>query len=448
MKLLIVSPDYASHAGPLIEIGRAWNSDYGEAVVATGPAVRDMVAEAGLGWVELRLGKGSNPGVIEEQLQPVGEDAHLRAFFDATRAGSVATLGYQADARRHDLMHDPDGVLDCLCNIVEQVRPDRIVVDHVAFGARLALHAMGLECASVVLGHPSALPSTGEMFGLPDEWPSGMRPSDDDIADLLVRCGAAVDELARAADDFLRRRAPDASPMNDLTRAPGRPTIYAYPKGLHSPARRLPEHSVFVGSLAKEQVLGSFPLAVGDGLRVTVALGSFLSARSDVLQTAVRAAHAAGWRLTLAHGSTSLSDLGELPAGASVARHLPQVALLQHTDVFVNHAGNGSVTESVAAGVPMVVLPFSTDQFAGAAAIERAGVGAVLAPNSLTPDSLRSTVEGLLTSKAVERMADVARASARDGGPRRAAQAIAELSPPLRSPKVPAVACDRLVGGE
>lgn len=431
MKLLIVSPDYASHAGPLIEIGRAWKREYGEVVVATGAAVREMVTDAGLSWVELRLGKGSNPGVIEEREQPTGEDAHLRAFFDATRAGPVATLRYQADARRHDLMHDPDGVLDRLCEIVEQVLPDRIAVDHVAFGARLALHAMGLDCASVVLGHPSALPSTREVFGLPDEWPAGMQPSDDDLADLNVRGCAAVAELTVAAEEFLRRRAPAALPVEDLTRAPGRPTIYAYPHGLHSRSRAVAANSVFVGSLTREQALGSFPLPEGDGLRVTVALGSFLSARGDVLQIAVRAAEAAGWRLTIAHGSTPLEDLGELPPGAVAVRHLPQVALLQHTDVFVNHGGNGSVTEAVAAGVPMVVLPFSTDQFAGAASIERAGVGVALAPNSLTSELLRSAVEGLVASGASVRMAQVANGSALDGGPSGAARAIAELSPAL-----------------
>lgn len=432
MKLLIVSPDYASHAGPLIEIGRAWHRDHGEVVVATGPAVRDMVTDAGLGWADLQLGKGSNPGVIEERMQPAGEDAHLRAFFDATRAGPVATLRYQADARRHDLMHDPDGVFDRLRKLVDQVQPDRIVVDHVAFGARLALHAMGLHCASVVLGHPSALPSTGEVFGVPGEWPTGMLPSDDELADLQRRGSAAVEELTVAANEFLRRRAPEAMPIGDLTCAPGQPTIYAYPEGLHSPSRPVPANSVFVGSLAREQSLGSFPLPVGDGVRVTVALGSFLSARGDVLRTAVRAADAAGWRLTIAHGSTSLADLGDVPAGAVVARHLPQVALLQHTDVFVNHGGNGSVTEAVAAGVPMVVLPFSTDQFAGAAAIERADIGVVLAPNTCTPESLRSAVEILLASGASARMAAAAQGSARDGGPGRAARAIAEMSPPVR----------------
>jgi len=425
MKLLIVSPDYASHAGPLIEIGRAWARDHGDVVVATGQAVRTLVTDAGLGWVELRLGKGSNPGVIEEAEQPEGEDVHLRAFFDATREGPVATLRYQADARSHDLMHDPDGVFDRLRVVLDEVRPDRIAVDHVAFGARLALHALGVECATVVLGHPSALPSNGEVYGLPDDWPAAMRPSSEDLADLDRRCHAAVAELTVAADEFLARRAPSAPPVGDLTRTPGRPTVYVYPSSLHSATRALAPGSVFVGSLAKHQNLGSFPLPHGNGRRVTVALGSFLSARGDVLRTAVEAARLAGWRLSIAHGSTPLRELGELPVGAVAVRHLPQVAMLRETDVFVNHGGNGSVTEAVAARVPMVLLPFSTDQFAGAAAIERAGVGVVLAPNDITPESLVAGVERAAERETKQRLLRVSEACEADGGAARAARAIA-----------------------
>ncbi len=114
MTLLVVSPDYASHLLPLLQIARRWLDTRGEVVVATGPA---------------------------------------------TRAGPIATLTYQADARRHDLLYDPDGVLARLGEIVRDVRPERVVVDHVAFGARLALHAIGVPAVSVVLGHPSALPA-------------------------------------------------------------------------------------------------------------------------------------------------------------------------------------------------------------------------------------------------------------------------------------------------
>ena len=71
---------------------------------------------------------------------------------------------------------------------------------------------------------------------------------------------------------------------------------------------------------------------------------------------------------------------------------LPQVALLDHTDVVVTHGGNNTITEALRAGRPMVVLPFSTDQFAGAAAVEQAGLGLVLDPNRLTVDALRDAV--------------------------------------------------------
>jgi len=42
--------------------------------------------------------------------------------------------------------------------------------------------------------------------------------------------------------------------------------------------------------------------------------------------------------------------------------------------------------------VPLVVLPFSTDQFAGAAAIERSGFGVALAPNTATVQQLQDAV--------------------------------------------------------
>ena len=425
MKLLVVSPDYASHALPMIEVARAWAATHGEALVATGQATRPLVEAAGLTWVELRLGKGSNNGVIEADKQPVGEDDHLRAFFDATRAGPVATLRYQADARRHDLLHEPDRVLDRLTDIMLEVQPDRVVVDHVAFGARVALHALGVQPATMVLGHPSALSAPGEVYGLPPMWPTSLQPDIVDLDDLAVLCHASVRDLAATAHEVLTRRAAGRLSLGDLTSGGGQPTIYVYPEALHNPGRPLPDHHVFIGSLARTEQLGGVALPTGAGPRVTVALGSFLSARSDVLAIAARAAHLGGWRLALAHGSSSLADIGPLPSGAMVSRHLPQVALLEHTDVFIHHGGNGSVTEAATAGVPTIVLPFSTDQFAGAAAIERTSLGVALAPNTLTPEQLLDAVTEVLTNGATERAKELARSIASAGGAAAAAAAIA-----------------------
>jgi MGT family glycosyltransferase len=157
---------------------------------------------------------------------------------------------------------------------------------------------------------------------------------------------------------------------------------------------------------------------------VLVAFGTFLSARDDVLRTAVSAAHLGPWRLAIASGSTPIASLGSLPDGALAREHLPQVALLEHADVLITHGGNNSVTEACAAGVPMVVLPMSTDQFAGAAAIERAGIGIVLDPNTVTADELRNAVIEATTDRVRQRVASVAESIRHDGGARAAVGAI------------------------
>jgi len=435
VKLLVVSPDYQSHALPLIQIAAAWAELGGEAVVATGTATRPLVVDAGLAWQELRLGRGSNDGVIEVAGQPAGEDTHLQAFFDATRAGPVATLEYQADARGQDLLHEPDRVLDRLEVILAEVQPDRVLVDHVAFGARLALHALGVEPATAVLGHPSALVGPGEVYGLPSAWPTGLRPSDSELAHLSERCRLSMRELEAAANELMARRAPRRSAAGDLSSEPGHPTIYVYPEELHDPSRPLAPDHLFVGSLARTEALGDFDLPMGRGPRVTVALGSFLSAREDVLAVAIAAAHLGGWRLTLAHGSTSPDELPDPPDGARIARTIPQVALLQHSEVMIHHGGNGSITESAAAGVPTVVLPFSTDQFAGAAAVERSRIGVALAPNELTAERLVAAVEHALSDDCRNSSRRVATSIARAGGAGSAARAIEQRGRAVRPPR-------------
>ena len=424
MKLLIITPDYLSHALPLIQIGEAWTRTHGEVVVATGPATRPLVGAAQLGWSELRLGKGSNAGVIETTQQPSGEDEHLRAFFEATRCGPVATLLYQARSRRHDLLHAPDRVMDELAAIFQQVKPDHVVVDHVAFGARLALHALGVESVSVVLGHPSALPAQGEVYGLPAHWPRALQPSQHQLQELENECRASVDDLTSAAREMMKRRAPQRPDVGDLTTRPGKSTLYVYPRALHDPQRKLPANHLFLGSLCRTESLGAVTPPGGRGLRVTVALGSFLSARDDVLATTVEAARAGGWSLALAQGSTPLEKLGPLPPEALVASTIPQVALLAHTDLLIHHGGNGSLTEAAAAGVPMIVLPFSTDQFAAASAVERVGVGQVLAPNTLTASALLTAVKQVVGGEARERARELAQSMAAEGGAEAAVEAI------------------------
>ena len=84
---------------------------------------------------------------------------------------------------------------------------------------------------------------------------------------------------------------------------------------------------------------------------------------------------------------------------------LPQVRLLDRAALAVTHGGNNSVTEAVTAGVPMLVLPFSTDQFAGAAALERHGFGVALDPNAASVDELTDGIRRCSPSTGAARRA-------------------------------------------
>ena len=116
---------------------------------------------------------------------------------------------------------------------------------------------------------------------------------------------------------------------------------------------------------------------------------------------------------------------------------LPQVTLLSRAALAVSHGGNNSVTESLAAGVPLLLLPLSTDQFAGAAAIEKHRLGEVLDPNGADAGAIRSSAERLLGASDVVDRAGLHRleASLRDHpGPRRAHEA---LTRDVRAPGIP-----------
>ena len=82
----------------------------------------------------------------------------------------------------------------------------------------------------------------------------------------------------------------------------------------------------------------------------------------------------------------------------------------------------GAVTESVATATPMLVPPFSADQFAGAAAVERAGVGEALDPNMAPVDEIRAALVRImdLSGPGTQTLRSAALALDQDPGPARA----------------------------
>ncbi len=212
--------------------------------------------------------------------------------------------------------------------------------------------------------------------------------------------------------------------------------LYNYPAELAAPGRAaaLPPHTYLGGSLRDEPADAEVDawLSGDDEPFVYVSFGSFLSVRGDVLRRVTEALRASGVRAAVATGSTPPTDLGSLPPDWLVREYLPQVRLLRRARVLVTHGGNNSVTEAVATATPLLVLPFSTDQFAGAAAVERTGVGEALDPNAASVADLQAAIDRLLhhSGAGASTLTSAARALDAEPGPVRAYRAVLASASP------------------
>ncbi|WP_353828476.1 nucleotide disphospho-sugar-binding domain-containing protein [Agromyces sp. SYSU T0242] len=399
MTLLVISPDYASHLLPLATLATAWRDRGERVVVATGPATAPIVEAFGLERTDLRLGRGSNPGVVSTEAQPADEGDSLRGFFRATREGAVATLRYQAAERLTDLMWRPVESARATLEIVDRVRADRVIVDHLAFSARLGLETAGVDYGDVVLGHPTALPVGDEVYGLPPAWPRAIHPDADELAELEELCARVSDRFALEWNRAARALDPGARERHDAFAGHGPLVLYNHPAELADPGRGpLPPHR-FLGSTRREEDVPDDVARWLDDARggfVHVSFGSFLSVRGDVLRRVADALRSLGVRAAIATGRADPDALGDVPGDWLVREYLPQVRLLRDAAASVTHGGNNSVSEAIGSGVPLVVLPFSTDQFAAAASVERSGFGVALDPNAASPGELADAVRQVL----------------------------------------------------
>ena len=75
---------------------------------------------------------------------------------------------------------------------------------------------------------------------------------------------------------------------------------------------------------------------------------------------------------------TSVSELGTLPDNISVFPSVDQIAVLQKADVFISHCGMNSVSESLYFGVPLLMLPQTSEQAGVAERVSQLGAGVKL----------------------------------------------------------------------
>jgi MGT family glycosyltransferase len=154
---------------------------------------------------------------------------------------------------------------------------------------------------------------------------------------------------------------------------------------------------------------------------VLVTCSTELQADRRLIRVALEALPAAGMSViatTAAHDPQAF----DVPAGSRVVDFLPHEAILERAACVVCHGGMGITQKSLAAEIPVVVVPFGRDQMETARRVEFAEAGVRLSPRRLTPDRLADAVRLALDRRAGAQR--VSRAYTAAGGPAAAADAI------------------------
>jgi MGT family glycosyltransferase len=121
------------------------------------------------------------------------------------------------------------------------------------------------------------------------------------------------------------------------------------------------------------------------------------------------------------------ASLGETPHNIIVRKFVPQVSMLKKTDLFISHGGMNSISESMYAEVPMILIPQSQEQMVNSYRVRELGAGEVITRKELEKDKLLELIDEILHStsykEALKRIHD---SFILAGGAKRAAEAIIE----------------------
>jgi MGT family glycosyltransferase len=401
--LLYTSPA-RGHLYPAVPIARE--------LLARGHAVAAVVLEQELSLIQ---GLGAEARAIDPAVSGIEMDDWRGS--SALARGRRALLAFAARARREA----PD-----LERAISAHDPDVLLIDVNCWGAATVAEASGRPWA---MYSPYLLPLPSRdapPYGL------GLTPARGPL-------GAVRDALARQ----LMRGGFDLTAMpsiNRLRAAQGLPTLKRYSEVLGRPRRLItltsegfeyprgdwPANVLLVGPLAWAPLSEEPPwlAELGDPL-VLVTCSTERQRDARLITIALEALPETGAAViatSAAHDSAGFPA----PPGSKVVRFLAHEHVLRRAACVVCHGGMGITQKALAAGVPVVVVPFGRDQLETARRVEVAEAGVRLPTRRLSAPRLREAVARAIELRpGAER---VAAAFAQAGGERAAADALEQIA--------------------
>jgi MGT family glycosyltransferase len=308
---------------------------------------------------------------------------------------------------------------------IETEQPDLLIIDVLCWGAAAVAEVSGIPWASIQHS-PTPLPD-------PDVPPfgPGFKPLGGPLGRLRNRAltPLTMGMLERAALPGANalRASVGATPLRSAVDMFTRPpmTLYLTSHALEYPRSHWPDSYVFTGPLSWDPAAEAPEWL--DGLSRPVALVTTSSEfQDDGVLVRTTLAGLANEDLDVVATMPAGVEEYDVPANAHLSGFVQHSLVLPKAAVAITHGGFGATQKALAAGVPVVVVPFGRDQAEVGRRVEAAGGGVLLPPKRLTPDRLRTAVHQAIALKPA--VVDLARRMAAEGGAAGAVDRLEALS--------------------
>jgi MGT family glycosyltransferase len=306
-----------------------------------------------------------------------------------------------------------------LLNAVRVNRPDVAVCSFFALGGMVAAEAADLPYF-VMMANTYCLPAPGmPPFGL------GAQPASGPVTRIRDRAVNALvsRQWNRGREQFNGlRTAHGLRPLDDIWDQVRRAAkVLVLTSGRFDFPAQLPESVRYVGPVLDDPAWAAdrqWSPPRGDDPLVLVAMSSTYQNHVDALQRCVHALASLSVRGLVTTGPViDPSEVRGTP-NVHIAAVAPHSEVLKHASAVVTHGGHGTVARTLAAGIPLVVLPHGRDQGENAARVTARGAGIALkqtADRSAIAAAVRRVIDDPTYRQAADRLGESLRSDAASG---------------------------------
>jgi rhamnosyltransferase subunit B len=414
-RILLATTGSLGDLHPILAIGLGLRDRGHTAIIASSDLYREKVIRAGLEFAPMGPHLGTPSTVL------------IRELFDPIR-------GPERLIRRILYPNVPAAYAE----VVDALRGCDLVVTHpITFAAQIAAEKLGLPWVSTVTA-PLSLPSRYDPpVYLPAPLLEKLRGLGPGVNGFLLRIGRSVTRpwmkpitqfraslgMPRGEDPIFEGQHSPRCVLAMFSRvmAEPQPDWPVQARAIGFPFYDQAEHGQELdGELARFLDSGPPPVVFTLGSSAVFDPGTFY-------QESAAAVKRLGCRAVLLAGANTIA--GPLPAGTLAVAYAPYSKILPRAACVVHQGGIGTCGQSLAAGRPMLVMPYAWDQPDNAARLRRLGVARTIGRKNYTAGRAAAELDRLLNdADYAKKAAEVACLIAEEDAVRSACDSIEECA--------------------